>query len=141
MKEAYLCIVDVQPGETCINHGQPSWATWKNIEPYLPPVFYDIHGGVSSLRGLFSWMRMDPITTQDGHIHGYEQIEIVVLACGLGLRGLRACIAWWDYQDVPAYVKDAEYHEILITELSYLIEDTIKGYEYVHNFLISHSPC
>ena len=67
MKEAYPCIVDVQPGETCTNHGQPSWATWKNVEPYLPPVFYNIHGGVSSLRGLFSWLRMDPITTQDGH--------------------------------------------------------------------------
>ena len=72
MKEAYPCVVDVQPGETRTNHGQPSWATWKNIEPYLPPVFYDIHGGVSSLRGLFSWLRMDPITTQDGRIHGYE---------------------------------------------------------------------
>ena len=57
------------------------------------------------------------------------------------MRGLHACIAWWDYQDVPAYMKDVEYHEILITELSYLIEDTIEGYEYVHNFSISHSPC
>ena len=47
------------------------------------------------------------------------------------------CIAWWDYQDVPAYVKDAEHHEILITELSYLIKDTIKGYEYVHNFSLA----
>lgn len=53
---------------------------------------------------------------------------MVALTCGLILRGLRTCINWRDYQDVPDHVRQADLHFLLLQETSYHIKDMIEAF-------------
>jgi len=106
----------------------PAWASWKSDAHYLPDVFYK-RRSPSSLSVLVRWVVMDPITTFGDALASYQQVELVILAVGLALRGLWIAQFPEIYTDVPMYIIDSPYPFSEYEQTSHMIHDLITGYE------------
>jgi hypothetical protein len=106
----------------------PDWATWKSKNHYLPPTFYQVKGP-GSLSQLHTWLRSDPITTDDRSLVSYKQLEHVVLAIGLAMRDIWITQFAETSPNLPTHVTNSpfEFHEY--EQLSHHAEDLINGFQ------------
>ena len=68
------------------------------------------------------------ITTEDGYLSSYQQIELIALGLGLAFRALWITQFPDDYHHVPIYVLNSPYPFVEYDQLGHLIENLIEGY-------------
>jgi hypothetical protein len=105
----------------------PAWASWESDAHYLPDIFYKKKSS-ASLSVLIRWTASDPITADDDALASYQQVELVILAIGLALRGLWITQFPENYADVPSYIINSPYPFSEYEQLSHTIQDLITGY-------------
>jgi len=119
----------------------PAWASWESDAHYLPDIFYKKKSS-ASLSVLIRWTASDPITADDDALASYQQVELVILAIGLALRGLWITQFPENYADVPAYIINSPYPFSEYEQLSHTIQDLITGYADTYvTFSYMYSDC
>ena len=98
-----------------------------STDNYLPPSFYEYQSS-SSLSTLHRWATTRGITTEDGYLSSYQQIERIALSLGLAFRALWIAQFPDNYHHVPIYVLNSPYPFVEYDQLGHLIENLIEGY-------------
>lgn len=121
-----LSLTTIQNGDL-LEGDPPAWASWESDAHYLPNIFYKKKSS-ASLSVLIRWTASDPITADGDTLASYQQVELVILAIGLVLRGLWITQFPENYADVPAYIINSPYPFSEYEQLSHKIDDLITGY-------------
>src|SRR5712675_1151851 len=81
----------------------PNWATWTSKRNFLPKTFHAAKGA-GSISDLYKWLATDPLTTSEGELSSYTQVEVVILSLGLAMRDVWAVQFPEQLTNVPPHI-------------------------------------
>ena len=103
------------------------WVSWQSTDPYLSEDFFNPQSSLL-LSAFTHWIDTEPITADTGFLASYEQVELVVLGCGLAFRALWIVQSPDRYFDVPARIINSPYPFSVYEQLGHSIDDLLSGY-------------
>jgi hypothetical protein len=107
----------------------PNWATWTSKMNFLPKAFHSAKGA-GSLSNLYTWLATNPMTTSNGELSSYTQVEMVILSLGLAMRDVWAVQFPGELANAPPpHIVKSPFTFNEYGQLSHRAENILNGYE------------